>query len=355
MEFVRSKLFRVGYFLYTNTSFGYYYHQRNINAAKKKFGDDGQHSVEETLFYDRLSVTIIPYCLDNYCYIVTDVETNSCIIIDPGCGPTVLDFFRRNPSITPSAVLCTHKHWDHCSGTEDLLDAFPHLKIYASEDDGAYLSNANFRDSEILPVDNFNSAQVIGYEMPGHTVGHAIYHISPIESNQPGFLFTGDCLFLNGIGKMFECSSFVMNATLQRIVDKFPDDSLVFPGHEYTLEFIRFTLSEVEPENEALKERLEQVSYLRSQNKASVPASLGLERQCNPFLRTEILNQTKKEYFNLTSPEILDQLAAKKVAFSSASAQCESNEKKCCRHSQENINEINRKRRYSPQPVLEYR
>ena len=72
----------------------------------------------------------------------------------------------------------------------------------------------------------------------------------------PPLLFTGDCLFLNGIGKMFECPSVVMAATLQRIVDKFPDDTLVFPGHEYTLSFINFTLtSDVDPMNSQVKQQ----------------------------------------------------------------------------------------------------
>ena len=76
------------------------------------------------------------------------------------------------------------------------------------------------------------------------------------EMHAPPLLFTGDCLFLNGMGKMFECPSVVMAATLQRIVDKFPDDTLLFPGHEYTLNFIHFTLTlDIDPYNSHVRQR----------------------------------------------------------------------------------------------------
>ncbi len=84
----------------------------------------------------------------------------------------------------PVAILCTHKHWDHCAGNGELLLKYPELAIFASEDDGAYMSNVSFRDSEMLSVKQFSSAKIQAYEMPGHTVGHALYCVYPLPSHQ---------------------------------------------------------------------------------------------------------------------------------------------------------------------------
>ena len=37
MEVVKTGLFRAAYFMYANTSVGYYYHSHNLATAEKKF------------------------------------------------------------------------------------------------------------------------------------------------------------------------------------------------------------------------------------------------------------------------------------------------------------------------------
>ncbi len=107
-----------------------------------------------------------------------------------------------------------------------------------------------------------------------------------------------------------------MAATLQRILDIFPEHTLVWPGHEYSLNFINFTLSDVDPDNEVLKQRLEDVKKLLSQRQPAVPAELRLEKLCNPYLRTGQLSSEKKEYLKKSSSDVLRILADKKAKFS---------------------------------------
>ena len=135
------------------------------------------------------------------------------------------------------------------------------------------------------------------------------------DSKYQSLLFTGDCVFLNGIGNMFECPSVVMAATLQRIVDIFPENTLVLPGHEYTHTMVRFTLQEVDPENPVLKQRLDTILRQRADNLPTVPAELRIEKQCNPFLRTSYLSTHHKAYLQKSSSDIVEILAEKKAKF----------------------------------------
>ena len=135
------------------------------------------------------------------------------------------------------------------------------------------------------------------------------------EATLPPLLFTGDCLFMNGIGKMFECPSVVMAATLQRIMDIFPDTTLVWPGHEYTMTFVKFTLNEIEPENEVLQERFRKISELTEQKLPTVPSLFKTEKECNPFLRTAKLSSENKDFMKKSPSDILQILADRKDKF----------------------------------------
>ena len=63
---------------------------------------------------------------------------------------------------------------------------------------------------------------------PGHTLGHVLYYLPDGK-----MLFTGDVLFNLCIGGLFEGTPQQMFATLQKI-KALPDDTEIFPGHEYT-------------------------------------------------------------------------------------------------------------------------
>jgi hydroxyacylglutathione hydrolase len=66
-----------------------------------------------------------------------------------------------------------------------------------------------------------------------------------------------------------------------------PDDTRIYCGHEYTESNIRFALT-VEPNNDALKRRAEEVRKLLAVGKPTVPSMLSDEKQANPFLRADV-------------------------------------------------------------------
>lgn len=73
------------------------------------------------------SVRVIPCFDDNFCYYVSAPgEEKTGIFVDVGDAAPVIEFIKDN-GITPSAILSTHKHWDHTGGNVALKTEFPDL------------------------------------------------------------------------------------------------------------------------------------------------------------------------------------------------------------------------------------
>ena len=61
-----------------------------------------------------------------------------------------------------------------------------------------------------------------------------------------------------------------------------PDDTLIYCGHDYTVENYEFALT-IEPGNEEIRKRLREVK----QAEITVPSRMSLEKRLNPFLRAD--------------------------------------------------------------------
>lgn len=103
-------------------------------------------------------------------------------------------------------------------------------------------------------------------------------------------LFTGDVLFSAGCGKFFECNPDIMFESLKRIKNFHSNiennqNTLIWPGHEYTLTNLRFVYSI--DERDIVISTLEWAQSQRSSMRVTVPSTLEKELQINPFLRTD--------------------------------------------------------------------
>lgn len=116
--------------------------------------------------------------------------------------------------------------------------------------------------------------------MPGHTRGHIA-----LWTEQGRAVFCGDTLFAMGCGRMFEGNAEQMWNSLGKL-RWLPSDTRVYCGHEYTQNNARFAVT-VDPENTALAKRFEEVKQLRAAGKPTIPSTIGLENDTNPFLRAD--------------------------------------------------------------------
>jgi hydroxyacylglutathione hydrolase len=127
----------------------------------------------------------------------------------------------------------------------------------------------------------FGSFEVRVLDTPGHTAGHITYWIPSAD-----VAFVGDTLFAIGCGRVIEGNAQMMWQSLQKLM-ALPPQTSVYCGHEYTQSNAKFALA-IEPENAALQKRAKEVDSLRAAGKATLPTTIGLELETNPFLRPAI-------------------------------------------------------------------
>jgi hydroxyacylglutathione hydrolase len=221
-----------------------------------------------------IRIEIIPLLKDNYSYLVIDPEKN-CIVIDPAQAAPVQSRIEKE-DLTLKYILNTHHHGDHTAGNLD-LKKMNDCEIVAPFAETARIENV---DIAVREGDYFSFSDITAriIETPGHTSGHICFYFEALSA-----LFCGDTLFSMGCGRLFEGTADEMWRSLEKIM-KLPDDTKIYCGHEYTLSNGTFCLS-VEPENQAIIERIEDVTALTERGKPSIPSTLEMEKQTNVFLR----------------------------------------------------------------------
>lgn len=205
----------------------------------------------------------------NYTYIIK--VGNAAVVVDPGEFEPVRDFLQGH-SLTILATVLTHKHWDHIQGVEALVAYQPH-PVYGGDHEDFPFEVVPVSDSEVVAL---GGLKMKCFHLPGHTMGACGFLID-------GCLFTGDVLFGAGMGRLFEGGAEDMLSGLDKIC-ALPSQTKIYFGHEYTLTNLGFA-SVVEPDNQAISERLSQV--MNQADLQTTPSTLQLEKATNPFLRID--------------------------------------------------------------------
>ncbi|CAK16296.1 hydroxyacylglutathione hydrolase [Pseudomonas entomophila] len=232
-----------------------------------------------------IQIDALPAFSDNYIWLLQDTANRRCAVVDPGDDAPVLAWLGKHPGWVLEAILVTHHHHDHVGGVEALKHAT-----------GAQVFGpANERiPARDIALEDGAQVHVLGLAfdvlaMPGHTLGHIAYYTA--QSPTP-LLFSGDTLFAAGCGRLFEGTPEQMHHSLQRLA-ALPEQTQVYCAHEYTLSNLRFARA-VEPHSEPVQQRFEAVTQLRADNRISLPSTIGIERQTNPFLRTAEISVKQK-------------------------------------------------------------
>lgn len=227
----------------------------------------------------------LPALSDNYIFILHDETTQTAAVVDPAEARPVLAWLQEHNAIL-TAILNTHHHGDHVGGNRQLLQAFPNAVVYGGKEDKGRIPLQHFFLKEGDRV-SFGDRTALVYFVPGHTRGHIAYYFPPLDGNaseaDPGELFCGDTLFSGGCGRLFEGTPAQMVASLDKL-RSLPDSTRVWCAHEYTLNNLKFALT-VDGENTQLLQRFAEVKRDRQAHIPTIPSTIGIEKQTNPFLR----------------------------------------------------------------------
>src|SRR5262245_18008042 len=233
-----------------------------------------------------LRVERIPTLRDNYTYLIVCKASGEAAVGDaPEETPVVARAEALGVRVTK--ILSTHHHPDHSMANPALAKRYD-APVYGHRSDEGRLPGQTHRLEEGDTVSVGRESAHILF-IPAHTRGHIAYVFDAAQA-----VFCGDTMFAAGCGRLFEGTPEMMWGAFQKL-GRLPDATRVYCGHEYTESNLRFA-AHVEPENSAVKQKLERVRKIRARAAAdwhgatpeemTIPSTLGEERETNPFLRS---------------------------------------------------------------------
>jgi hydroxyacylglutathione hydrolase len=223
----------------------------------------------------------------NFNYLIVCPQTGEALAVDPLDHEKCLAAAKaKGWSITQ--ILNTHEHRDHTGGNSQVVAA-TRAKV---------LAHANAKD-KIAGMDRFlragdvikvgKTVELECLDTPGHTMAHVCLRT---HGDTPA-LFCGDTLFNAGAGNCHNGGHpSELYSTFAAQLDKLPETTVIYPGHDYIANNLKFTLDR-EPDNAKAKSML---PAMESQDPAkALVTTLALEREINTF-------------FRLTSPTVIARL-----------------------------------------------
>jgi hydroxyacylglutathione hydrolase len=213
----------------------------------------------------------------NFNYLVACPETGDALAIDP------LDFNRclgvaRERGWTITQILNTHEHGDHTGGNTGLVKATgASIIAHANAKDRIPNMGRGVGAGDVIRVGS--SVDLECLDTPGHTMSH-ICLLS--KTDQPA-LFSGDTLFNAGAGNCHNGGHpDELYDTFHDQLEKLREDTLIYPGHDYLINNLQFTLDR-EPGNEVARQML--ADYESQDPDDALVTTLAQEREINTFFR----------------------------------------------------------------------
>ncbi len=225
----------------------------------------------------KIHVIDVKNALQNYIWLIEDCQTKDVIVVDPTEADLVKKYCDEH-QLSLKQIWLTHWHKDHIGGVPELITE-KNIPVYGPREE---LSHIPFLSHPLMHDDQFefNGLKTEIIAVPGHTLGHIVYFIDELDT-----VFCGDTLFAMGCGRMFEGTPEQFYHSLNRLAS-LPPRTQVYCTHEYTLSNAQFALH-IEPENRAIQQRAEEIRQLRERGEITLPSTIELELETNPFLRVD--------------------------------------------------------------------
>jgi len=225
-----------------------------------------------------LIIHMFPCLSDNYGFLIRDSASGKVACIDtPDAQAILAEAEKLGWPI--NEIWNTHWHPDHAGGNQGLEKALGAHSIGPRE--------VHTRISPLTRILNpgdevtLGESRAVVLDVGGHTLGHIAFYF---EADQVAFV--GDALFALGCGRLFEGTAEQAWNSLSRLM-ALPDATSIYCAHEYTAANARFCAT-IETDNQALKDRIDQITRLRAEHQPTVPTTIGLERATNPFVRADL-------------------------------------------------------------------
>jgi glyoxylase-like metal-dependent hydrolase (beta-lactamase superfamily II) len=209
-----------------------------------------------------------------YTYIIASAKGREAVIIDP-----VLENVDKYIQLLNELdlklvkVIDTHIHADHVTGATKLKQA-TNCTTLMGEHTPADAVEIKVKDNELIKIDGL---KIKSLYTPGHTSDSYSFLLD-------NYLFSGDTLLINGTGRTdFQngSSKDAYNSLFNNIL-KLPEETLVYPGHDYNGKF---------------------------------SSTIGNEKKFNPRLQVKSVDEYVEimSNLNLSKPEMMDSNVSKNI------------------------------------------
>ena len=241
--------------------------------------------------------------LRNFNYLIACPDSGEALAIDPLDHEKCLATAKaRGWEITQ--ILNTHEHHDHTGGNAAVVAATG-AKVIAHHQAAGKIAGMDrgVQAGDVIKVGKHIELECL--DTPGHTMCHICLCA---HAEQPA-LFSGDTLFNAGAGNVHNGGDVhALYATFTDQLARLPDNTRVYPGHDYMETNLKFTLAR-EPDNTAARARLPGVTG-HDPATASV-TTLQDEKEHNTFFRltsASVITKLRESF-----PELPEQPDAKTV------------------------------------------
>ena len=213
----------------------------------------------------------------NFNYLIACPESGEAMAIDPLDHQKCLATAKKHGwGITQ--VLNTHEHDDHTGGNSAVIAATgATLLAHANAKDKIPGIDCGLAAGDVIKIGR--TVELEALDTPGHTMSH----VCLVSRTDKPALFCGDTLFNAGAGNCHNGGHpHELYATFVNQLVALGDDTLIYPGHDYIVTNLEFTLDR-EPDNKRAAELLALV-VPQDTNDALV-STLALEKEINAFFR----------------------------------------------------------------------
>ncbi len=184
--------------------------------------------------------------MQNFVYLVGSTETHKAAVVDAAWDIEKILSLAAADAMEITYAFVTHTHPDHVGswfhgahieGVEELLGKTK-AKVVVHKAEAEFLKSLS--PSDIIKTESGDKIDVGGIEIqmihtPGHTPGSQCFLLDGLSPGQPGRLIAGDTLFIGSCGRVDfpGGSAEEMYDSLTQKLMRFPDETLLFPGHNY--------------------------------------------------------------------------------------------------------------------------
>jgi hydroxyacylglutathione hydrolase len=239
----------------------------------------------------------------NFNYLIACPETGEALAVDP------LDHHKclaraKEHGWEITQILNTHEHGDHIGGNQAVVRATG-AKVLAhyGARDKIPGQDVGLKAGDVVKIGK--TVELEALDTPGHTMSH----ICLLSRTDRPALFCGDTLFNAGAGNCHNGGHPAeLYDTFAGQLARLGDDTLIYPGHDYLANNLRFTLDR-EPDNGKARALLADVGDQDPDD--ALVSTLGLEKEINTFFRLHspsVIARLREAF-----PELPDEPDAKAV------------------------------------------